>query len=73
LDSGPDLGPGDNIAVPSSHVGLLTNPLSLAALSDRLAQDPADWQPFDWRTCLGHAFLGRRATPTIRRIQAVGT
>jgi pimeloyl-ACP methyl ester carboxylesterase len=45
-------GPGDNISVPSSHVGLLTNPVSLAALSDRLAQDPADWQPFEWSRCL---------------------
>jgi pimeloyl-ACP methyl ester carboxylesterase len=50
---------GDNIAVPSSHVGLLTNPLSLAVLADRLAQDPADWRAFDWGTCLKHAFLGR--------------
>jgi pimeloyl-ACP methyl ester carboxylesterase len=54
---------GDNISVPSSHVGLLTNPLSLAALSDRLAQDPADWRPFDWGTCL---------TRTFRRPAAVG-
>jgi pimeloyl-ACP methyl ester carboxylesterase len=45
-------GRGENISVPSSHVGLLTNPVSLAALDDRLAQDPADWQPFDWSRCL---------------------
>lgn len=51
-DAERDSGPGDNISVPSSHVGLLTNPVSLAALSDRLAQDPADWQPFDWSRCL---------------------
>jgi hypothetical protein len=51
--------PGDNIAVPSSHVGLMTNPFSLAALADRLAQDPADWRPFDWGTCLRQAVLGR--------------
>jgi hypothetical protein len=50
---------GDNIAVPSSHVGLLTNPLSLAVLADRLAQDPDDWRAFHWGTCLKHAFLGR--------------
>lgn len=31
---------GENVAVPSSHVGLLTNPVALAALTDRLAQDP---------------------------------
>jgi pimeloyl-ACP methyl ester carboxylesterase len=60
-------GPGDNISVPSSHVGLLTNPLSLAALADRLAQDPGDWQDFDWGRCLRHAFLGRPPA----RIEAV--
>jgi len=51
-DAELDAGPGDNISVPSSHVGLLTNPLSLAVLADRLAQDPTDWQPFDWGSCL---------------------
>lgn len=43
---------GEDIAVPSSHAGLLTNPLSLAALADRLVQDPEDWQPFAWGRCL---------------------
>ncbi len=71
-DAELDSGLGDNISVPSSHVGLLTNPLSLAALADRLGQDPADWQPFDWRTCLDQAFLGRRAAPSIRQLEAVG-
>jgi len=47
-----DSGRGENISVPSSHVGLLTNPISLAALADRLAQDPTDWQPFSWSRCL---------------------
>ncbi len=43
---------GEDIAVPSSHAGLLTNPLSLAVLDDRLAQDPEQWRPFDWLRCL---------------------
>lgn len=43
---------GEDIAVPSSHAGLLTNPLPLTVLADRLAQDPDDWQPFDWGRCL---------------------
>jgi pimeloyl-ACP methyl ester carboxylesterase len=47
-----DSGVGDNISVPSSHVGLLTNPVALAAVVDRLGQDPADWHPFDWNRCL---------------------
>lgn len=50
---------GENIAVPSSHVGLLTNPLALAVLADRLAQDPLHPEPFDWGRCLRGAFLGR--------------
>jgi pimeloyl-ACP methyl ester carboxylesterase len=51
-------GEGQNIAVPSSHVGLVSNPLALAALEDRLAQDPVDPQPFDWATCLKGSVLG---------------
>ena len=50
---------GDNISVPSSHVGLLTNPVSLAVLTDRLSQDPANWQPFDWGTCLKRRVVSR--------------
>ena len=62
LDAGPLC---ENIAVPSSHTGLAANPLALAALADRLAQDPADPRPFDWRRCLRRAVLGdpaRQAT-----------
>ena len=44
--------PVEDIDVPSSHVGLVSNPLALAALDDRLAQDPADWRPFSWRAAL---------------------
>jgi pimeloyl-ACP methyl ester carboxylesterase len=31
----------------ASHLGLGVNPLALYAVADRLAQDPARWQPFD--------------------------
>ena len=48
----------ENIAVPSSHVGLVSNPLALAAVEDRLAQDPTDPQPFHWATCLERSVLG---------------
>jgi hypothetical protein len=71
-------GPGDNISVTSSHVGLLANPLSLAALADRLAQDPDDWHPFDWSTCLRRTVLGRphnagHPTDPTRRLEAVSS
>ncbi len=49
---------GENISVPSSHVGLVSNPLALAAVEDRLAQDPTDPQPFHWVTCLERSVLG---------------
>lgn len=45
----------DNISVPSSHLGLVSNPLALAAVADRLAQDPDNYQPFDWGRCLRHS------------------
>jgi pimeloyl-ACP methyl ester carboxylesterase len=48
----------ENIVVPSSHAGLVANPLALAALADRLAQDPYDRRPFEWRTCLRRTVLG---------------
>jgi pimeloyl-ACP methyl ester carboxylesterase len=54
-----DEGPGsENISVPSSHVGLVSNPLALAAIADRLAQDPLDPQPFNWARCLHRSLLG---------------
>jgi hypothetical protein len=46
---GPDT---ENVAVPSSHVGLVSNPLVLAALTDRLARLDAEHLPFSWSTCL---------------------
>ncbi|MEO6409463.1 MAG: alpha/beta hydrolase [Burkholderiaceae bacterium] len=45
----PDGPLSENIEVPASHVGLGLNPLALYALADRLAQEPARWQPFEVR------------------------
>jgi alpha/beta hydrolase family protein len=42
----------ENIQVPSSHVGLVANPVVLAIVVNRLLQDPDDWQPFEWRQIL---------------------
>jgi pimeloyl-ACP methyl ester carboxylesterase len=54
----------ENIAVPSSHVGLVSNPLALAAVTDRLAQDPSAPEPFSWRRVLGSSLAAplRRAS-----------
>ena len=41
---------------PSSHIGLVSNPLVLAVVTDRLAQDPDAPVPFSWRRPFG----GRR-------------
>jgi pimeloyl-ACP methyl ester carboxylesterase len=45
--------PAENIAVPSSHLGMVANPLVLDVVVDRLTQDPNNWQPFSWRAALG--------------------
>ncbi len=37
----------ENIEVPASHLGLGVNPLVIALLSNRLAQDPKNWQKFE--------------------------
>jgi hypothetical protein len=37
----------ENIEVHASHVGMGMNPMALYAVADRLAQDPANWKPFD--------------------------
>ena len=59
LDPATDGGPWtENIAVPSSHVGLVSNPLALAVLADRLAQDPSAPEPFSWPRCLKRFALG---------------
>lgn len=56
-----------NIAVVSSHIGLVSNPLSLAVVSDRLAHEhPAD-AAFLWRRCLHRSLFGHQPrTPTVR-------
>ena len=37
----------ENIELHASHIGLGLNPLAMVAIADRLAQDPAQWRPFD--------------------------
>ena len=37
----------ENIEVHGSHLGMAFNMMTIAAVIDRLAQDPADWKPFD--------------------------
>lgn len=56
----------EDVAVPSSHIGLVSNPLALAVVDDRLAQDPDDWQPFDWARALGRRAVGPLGRPTGR-------
>jgi pimeloyl-ACP methyl ester carboxylesterase len=36
----------ENIEVSASHMGMAMNPVTLYAVADRLAQNPAQWQPF---------------------------
>lgn len=50
VDDATDPAPAENVEVLSSHVGMVANPLVLAVVVDRLAQDPAEWQPFTWRS-----------------------
>ena len=64
---GPDT---ENIAVHSSHVGLVSSPLVLAALTDRLAHiDSASHAPFSWRGCVQRMFV---ETPTSSTAPAQG-
>jgi poly(3-hydroxyalkanoate) synthetase len=44
--------PAENIRVPSSHVGMVANPLVLDVVVDRLCQDPGNWQEFSWSSAL---------------------
>lgn len=44
--------PAENVVVPSSHAGMVANPLVLDVVVDRLCQDPDDWQSFSWRSAL---------------------
>ncbi|MGK9270051.1 alpha/beta hydrolase [Williamsia muralis] len=59
---------GENIAVLSSHIGLVSNPLALSVLADRLAQNPLAPEPFDWARCVRHTLLGPSVSaPTLRK------
>lgn len=42
----------ENVVVPSSHVGMVANPLVFDVVVDRLCQDPQSWQEFSWRSAL---------------------
>jgi pimeloyl-ACP methyl ester carboxylesterase len=42
----------ENVVVPSSHVGLTTNPLAVSVVRDRLAHEPLA-SPFTWRRYAG--------------------
>lgn len=42
----PKGGTCENIAVTSSHLGMIYHPLAVAAVLDRLAQPAANWRPF---------------------------
>jgi hypothetical protein len=44
--------PAENVIVPSSHFGMVANPLVLDVVVDRLCQDPENWQDFTWRRAL---------------------
>jgi poly(3-hydroxyalkanoate) synthetase len=48
----------ENVVVPTSHVGMVANPLVLDVVVDRLCQDPEDWQDFSWRAALGRKWAG---------------
>ena len=52
----------ENVAVPSSHVGLVSNPMALAAIVDRLAQDVDEFAPFEWSACLRRSVRSRLAS-----------
>ncbi|MDZ5619772.1 hypothetical protein SFC88_02985 [Nocardioides sp. HM23] len=49
--------PAENVVVPSSHVGMVANPLVLDVVVDRLCQDPEDWQEFSWRRALARKWV----------------
>ena len=51
----------ENIEVRSTHLTLGFDPLVIGAVIDRLAQDPADWQPFRPPAMLRGLYPVRRA------------
>ncbi len=56
----------ENIEVHASHLGMGLNPLALFALADRLAQQPAQWRPFDASSGLRPWFYKRSQPPRPR-------
>lgn len=50
----------ENVSVPSSHVGLVSNPLALAVLVDRLSTVDPSVAPFNWADCL-RGVVGRES------------
>ena len=64
---GPDT---ENVSVPSSHVGLVSNPLALAALTDRLAHIDSAHVPFGWRACVREMFeTPSPSTPSAQQVR----
>lgn len=64
----------ENIAVHSSHVGLVSNPLALAALTDRLAHVDSVHIPFGWRGCVERMFtMSSAPVPSARQVPVVAS
>lgn len=36
----------EDVIIPSSHIGMATNPFAYAVILDRLSQDPSSWRPY---------------------------
>lgn len=53
----------ENIEVVSSHVGMVASPVVLAVVVNRLLQDPADWQRFEWRQLAGRTSANQQGKP----------
>lgn len=49
----------ENVVVPSSHVGMVANPLVLDVVVDRLSQDLDAWRSFSWFAALSTKWTGR--------------
>jgi hypothetical protein len=63
----------ENVAVHSSHVGLVSNPLVLAVLTDRLAHiDSAPHVPFSWWICV-QRIVFETLSPPRHRLNRCGT
>lgn len=57
----------ENVAVVSSHIGLVSNPLALAVVTDRLAQRRSVGEAFEWRRCLRSSVFGPQLHPSTVR------